>query len=1018
MPPGHLPEPARRRPAVRRHRHRPERRLPPRGAAAGHRHRRRLLVRRQESEQPRVPGGERHLHLLRGEGGDLPRHQSRRGVGRGRDRGARSRPAVRRRQRAAPGRDLPSQPGDGGGPRAGLLGRRGQPAENPGRPPDRQLRRALSERGAVDLRGESGDAGPANGEERPALPYRPERDHRLRQQRRSREFPSVHLSAREHRHVEPRLPEPARAVPGIHGDLPRRDEPDRGVPGLLRGPDPRIHPESGGRRLHDQLRLRRRRIGDHREPARRGPDARLPGLQVRGVLPELLDRERPGDGRRQAGQLRPGAAGARPAGAPRVRRPEGPGGVLPRRSLQRPPRLHQRLREVPQPPRGPEGAPHLPPAYAAVAVQPQRRRLELPRRPGDRPRLGVHLRDRVRRGGEPEQDAGGRHLPLPLLSPLRAGDVGADARPRRLRAGDAARRVGHGRQHDRLPRGAVRPPERQARAAAVVPGAPRRGDRRGDADPGRGAASRQADAAHARTGRGGAGVPRPLRPGQRGPDGHRRHDRPRPQPGVPLLHRRGRRHGGTADLLSRARHGRGQRRHPRRGAPEAHPRRIRRVRRRVRRDVHFGGDAPLLRQDAPAGEAVLLAGGRHRRGEGRHGLPRAEIPPDVHPRRAARPVPHQRRRAYGRRPRGAVRRPVHRRQRRPSGPRRESYPLLRGSQRGAAGVHSDPEPGDGAAVQRGNAAAVQGGRPPARRAVQQDGVALPAAADPLPLGRRGGHPVRGASPGADGPSPQHVRLRGVLAHEPGPGRVQGGRLPDDHAHRRHRAAHPHGEVRRDGVGRRGQRVELRGRHHEPGRGPGADRRDQPVQRRRGAPTPVEPVFRARPRPRRSAASRPDHRPVARCADDGPAMAGGPRRQPARQGPGPGDRLLARPLRAVHAPAGRPVRDRPQRAGAVPMEAQRDGGDALQRTGPRQRERHGRRADELAGGHPESAGPGEPLPRVLPRVQRLPARLRGGGVPRDGRRGEHRAADGHLLPVRHQPHGHGEASSGPTSTRTS
>ena len=115
---------------------------------------------------------------------------------------------------------------------------------------------------------------------------------------------------------------------------------------------------------------------------------------------------------------------ARPAGAPRVRRSEGAGGVLSRRSLQRPPRLHQRLREVPQPPRGAEGAPHLPPAHPAVAVQPQRRRLQLPRRPGDRPRLGVHLRDRLRRRGKPEQDPGGRHLPLPLLPPLRAGDVG------------------------------------------------------------------------------------------------------------------------------------------------------------------------------------------------------------------------------------------------------------------------------------------------------------------------------------------------------------------------------------------------------------------------------------------------------------------------------------------------------------------------------------------------------------------------------------------------------------------
>ena len=329
----------------------------------------------------------------------------------------------------------------------------------------------------------------------------------------------------------------------------------------------------GGRRLHDQLRLRRGRIRGHRQPSRRGADARLPGLQVRGVLPQLLHGGRSRDGRRQAGELRPRAAGARPAGAPRVRRPEGAGGVLPRRSLQRPPRLHQRLREVPQPPRGAEGAPHLPPPHPAVAVQPQRRRLQLPRRPGARSRLGVHLRDRLRRGGKPEQDPGGRHLPLPFLPPLRAGDVGADARPRRLRAGDAARRVGDGRQHDRVSRGAVCAAERQARPAPVVARSARRRDRGRNPDPRHRAASRQADAPHARAGRGRAGVPRALRSGQRGPDGHRQHDRPGPQPGVPLLHRRGRRHGGAARRLPRPRHGRGKRRHSQRGAPQAHPRR-------------------------------------------------------------------------------------------------------------------------------------------------------------------------------------------------------------------------------------------------------------------------------------------------------------------------------------------------------------------------------------------------------------------------------------------------------------
>ena len=70
------------------------------------------------------------------------------------------------------------------------------------------------------------------------------------------------------------------------------------------------------------------------------------------------------------------------------------------------------------------------------------------------------------------------------------------------------------------------------------------------------------------------------------------------------------------------------------------------------------------------------------------------------------------------------------------------------------------------------------------------------------------------------------------------------------------------------------------------------------------------------------------RPVAGRPDDGAALAGGSRRQPERQGPGPRDRLHARPLRPVHAPAARPLRVRPHRAGAVRSGSTTRAGDPL------------------------------------------------------------------------------------------
>jgi hypothetical protein len=81
-----------------------------------------------------------------------------------------------------------------------------------------------------------------------------------------------------------------------------------------------------------------------------------------------------------------------------------------------------------------QGAAHLSPPQPPVAVQRQRRQLQLPGRPGRRPRLHLHLRDQLRRLRQPQQDLGRLHLPLPLLPALCPGHVVPLAPPRR--AGD------------------------------------------------------------------------------------------------------------------------------------------------------------------------------------------------------------------------------------------------------------------------------------------------------------------------------------------------------------------------------------------------------------------------------------------------------------------------------------------------------------------------------------------------------------------------------------------------------
>jgi hypothetical protein len=97
----------------------------------------------------------------------------------------------------------------------------------------------------------------------------------------------------------------------------------------------------------------------------------LPRLRLRGVLPHLLRRRRPGHAGRRAGEHRPRELRSRPEpGGLRGRRPQGHARLLPGRPLQRAPQLHGRLHQVPEPARGAEGTAHLPPAQPPVAVQP------------------------------------------------------------------------------------------------------------------------------------------------------------------------------------------------------------------------------------------------------------------------------------------------------------------------------------------------------------------------------------------------------------------------------------------------------------------------------------------------------------------------------------------------------------------------------------------------------------------------------------------------------------------------
>ncbi len=139
-------------------------------------------------------------------------------------------------------------------------------------------------------------------------------DRALRDQRRDRRperrrhVPGQHLPAGKRRQAQPDGAQPPRAVPRFRVGVPRRNRrrprpspastrPTRCSATCWRASRTRfmINYGSGG-------------IGsrDHRQPARRRPDARLPELRLRRVLPDLVHGRRPGADGGRAGQPGPG----------------------------------------------------------------------------------------------------------------------------------------------------------------------------------------------------------------------------------------------------------------------------------------------------------------------------------------------------------------------------------------------------------------------------------------------------------------------------------------------------------------------------------------------------------------------------------------------------------------------------------------------------------------------------------------------------------------------------------------
>ena len=658
------------------------------GRVVGRRQRRRAGGSASAGQRPRLAGAQHRLHVHRQGGGSVSALQHRRGC---------RRPALLRwtvdagplrgGDRAAEDRRVVPESGDEGRPRPRHHG------EDRRRPSHHRLRQGLPAHAPAQGTAHPEDAG--CGQQHRLLG--PHGDHHRTEARalRLRGLPGLQ--------GQPLVSRSLAAVPRVRHPLPRRL---RHHPGVLavqhagahadRRPD--VHAARRPRLLRDQLRHRRHRRRSLGQPHQGRSDARLRDLPLRGVLPQLLGRRRSGDDRGHPGQRDQPGDGAGPAG------PQGDQGALSGRPEQRLPQLHGRPRQVPDPARGHQHHPRAPSARPPVAAHAERRHEQLPRQPDDQPGRLVHPRSHLLGQRQQEQDRRRRHLPLPLLPALRAGDVVALARARRVR----------GRHRARLP---------EAAAARMEPRPPGRRDLQRDADPRARAAADAADGADPGQGpphvgrRAGRDGPRRLpQPGRHGRSQHRQRAR------LPVLRAGGRR--------------------PARAAPAA---RFRARRHRCREPVperraaavpRLEGDEPdlygpdhrlPLREAQPLGllEIQRLAEGRaarragDRRREDRDGVPRQAAARHVLPRRLA----------------GDGRLRV--RAERAAADQRRALCRSRGAARRYAGVSREQ-----AAVPH----ALQGGGHRARRRPQQEGPALPAGPHDLALGRCEGHARRASGP--------------------------------------------------------------------------------------------------------------------------------------------------------------------------------------------------------------------------------------------------------------------------------
>ncbi len=274
-----------------------------------------------------------------------------------------------------------------------------------------------------------------------------------------------------------------------------------------------------------------------------------------------------------------------------------------------------------------------------------------------------------------------------------------------------------------------------------------------------------------------------------------------------------------------------------------------------------------------------------------------------------------------------------------------------------------------------NPRSLQGRQHPVRRDPEQGRLPLSAAAHHRAVGRRRAGDQQAAAAGAAGDAAEHVRLRGVLAHEPGARVLRDGRLPGAHADRHHRPAHPPAEVGPDDDRRCGQRLELRGRHAcRPARSASASTRSTSGTSSASA-TAMRPSRRPQPRqagrswcrwsarraragwpavqvPELAASAHPyfgqfGPRRLDGRAHDAAALVRRPGRQHRRRRPRPRHHLHARPLRTVDSPADRPVRDGADAARGIDVGAQRDRHAARLRPG------HGHRRRRAQDGGPTS-----------------------------------------------------------------